>query len=98
MPVSSPVPMDIVLKQSEKLLVKDLIEVTMSRWKKGASGSIENFRASFINRDGRLSIVNEVWNLKVDQRGYDILLNSLPWSYGMIKLPWMLKPLTVEWV
>lgn len=98
LPVSTPIPMDIVLKPSEKLLAKELLEITMQRWKKGSSGSKESFRASFINRDGRLSIVNDEWRLKVDQRGYDVILNTLPWSFGMIKLPWMLKPLIVEWV
>jgi len=98
LPVSSSVPMDIELKPSEKLLAKELIEVTMKRWKKGSSGSKESFRASFINRDGRLSMINEEWHLKVDKRGYDVILQTLPWSYGMIKLPWMLKPLIVEWI
>jgi hypothetical protein len=98
LPISSAVPMNIELKASEKQLAKDLIEVTMKRWKKGSSGSKESFRASFINRDGRLSIKNDEWQLKVDQRGYDVILQTLPWSYGMIKLPWMLKPLIVEWI
>jgi len=98
LPISSSVPMDIELKPAEKLLAKELIEVTMKRWKKGSSGSKESFRASFINRDGRLSMINEEWHLKVDQRGYDVILQTLPWSYGMIKLPWMLKPLIVEWI
>jgi len=98
LPVSSPVSMDIDLKPAEKQLAKELIEVTMQRWKKGSSGSKESFRASFLNRDGRLSMINEEWHLKVDQRGYDVILQTLPWSYGMIKLPWMLKPLIVEWI
>jgi hypothetical protein len=98
LPVSSSVSMDIDLKPAEKQLAKELIEVTMQRWKKGSSGSKESFRASFLNRDGRLSIINEEWHLKVDQRGYDVILQTLPWSYGMIKLPWMLKPLIVEWI
>ena len=46
----------------------------------------------------RIEIINEEWHLKVDQRGYDVILQTLPWSYGMIKLPWMLKPLIVEWI
>ena len=98
LPVSSAIPMDIEIKPAEKQLAKELIEVTMKRWKKGSSGSKESFRASFINRDGRLSMINEEWHLKVDKRGYDVILQTLPWSYGMIKLPWMLKPLIVEWI
>ncbi len=98
LPVSSPVPMDFVLKPAEKQLAKELIEVTMQRWKKGSSGSKESFRASFLNRDARLSMINEEWHLKVDQRGYDVILQTLPWSYGMIILPWMSKPLIVEWI
>ena len=90
--------MEIAFKPSEISLAKELVEITMQRWEKGGTSSIESFRASFITRDGRLSLTNEQWNLNVEKRGYDVLLQSLPWSFGMIKLPWMNNFLTVEWI
>ena len=96
--VSSPISMEINFKPSEISLAKELVEIAMQRWEKGGTSSIESFRASFITRDGRLSLTNEQWNLNVEKRGYDVLLQSLPWSFGMIKLPWMKNFLTVEWI
>ena len=96
--VSSPISMEITFKPSEISLAKELVEIAMQRWEKGGTSSIESFRASFITRDGRLSLTNEQWNLNVEKRGYDVLLQSLPWSFGMIKLPWMNNFLTVEWI
>ena len=28
---------------------------------------------------------------------YDLLLNTLPWGLGLVRLPWMPAPLNVEW-
>lgn len=31
------------------------------------------------------------------EQGYDILLDSLPWSYRTIRLPWLRKKINVVW-
>jgi hypothetical protein len=33
----------------------------------------------------------------VEKKGYDILLDYLPWGLGLVKLPWMNKPIYVLW-
>ena len=40
---------------------------------------------------------NERWVIHVEQRAYDILLDSVPWSFRMIRYPWMDTIMQVEW-
>jgi hypothetical protein len=35
--------------------------------------------------------------LQVERRGFDILLDQLPWNMGIIKTQWMDEPLSVDW-
>jgi hypothetical protein len=63
-----------------------------------STSSIEHFRAAFLVRDGRLILKEEGWFLHVEKRGYDIILGSLPWAFGVIKFKWMGKFLNTEWI
>lgn len=76
---------------------KDLLKAVITHWSKLGNTSVEGLQTSFLQREGRLKYVNEHWHLKVEQRSYDMLLDSLPWGISLIKLPWMPKPLHVEW-
>ena len=75
----------------------ELIKAVINNWPKIGNTSIKGFQTSFLQREGRLEKTEEGWSLKVEQRSFDMLLDSLPWSITLIKLPWMPKPLHVEW-
>jgi hypothetical protein len=53
---------------------------------------------SFINRSGVLSFHDTYWQVHIERKTMDILLQSIPWSYAKIKLPWMENPINVEWL
>ncbi|MCC8155256.1 MAG: hypothetical protein LIP01_14345 [Tannerellaceae bacterium] len=33
----------------------------------------------------------------MDEKAYDILLDTIPWNFHTIKLSWMQKPIYVKW-
>lgn len=37
------------------------------------------------------------WTLSVERKAYDVLLDSIPWSYSMLRTPWMHSLLMVNW-
>ena len=83
---------------------KELIKAVIENWGTIGSTSVKGFQNSFLQREGRLENDDPTakagqagWKLKVEQRTYDMLLDSLPWNINLIKLPWMPKPLHVEW-
>lgn len=59
--------------------------------------SIAGLREAFLNRPGLLSTRDGHWLLRVERRGFDILLDRLPWSFAWVRLPWMASPMQVEW-
>jgi hypothetical protein len=85
------------LKAEEKELINGMIHAILMQWDKMKNTSLEGFRNSFLMREGYVFQTEESWVLRVEQRGYDIILQTLPWSFGMIKFSWMNKPLIVEW-
>jgi hypothetical protein len=72
--------------------------IVIERWEKLKNTSAEGLRNSFILREAILYFADDSWSLKVEQKGYDILLQTLPWAYGYIKTPWMKNHLSVEWI
>ncbi|QHT70280.1 hypothetical protein GXP67_28330 [Rhodocytophaga rosea] len=97
LPVSMPLEKEVELTEEEKETCESLIQGVIQNWTILKNTSPDNFRVSFLHREGRLVYTSEDWQLKVENRGYDILIDKLPWTYSIIKLPWMEKVLRVEW-
>ncbi|MBS1635978.1 MAG: hypothetical protein JST26_08640 [Bacteroidetes bacterium] len=86
------------LTDEEKNTVDGMLKAVTQQWDKMKNTSVENFRASFLMREGFISSGEEAWMLQVSTKAYDILLQTLPWSYGFVKYSWMNKPLNVTWI
>ena len=80
------------LKEADNMLV-----AVIEHWAILKNTTIEGFRETFLQRNGKLSFNNDSWLLQVEQKTYDILLQHLPWNITMIKLPWMKYILRTEW-
>jgi hypothetical protein len=97
MPLEEPLQTGIVLTDAEKQLAKELVHVATQQWDKMKNTSVDGFRNSFIIREGIVWQDEEAWFLKVTPRSYDIILQTLPWSMGMIRYSWTEKTLYTEW-
>jgi hypothetical protein len=88
------------LLPEEKTEADNLLRAVIAHWSALKATSIEGLRGSFLCREGKLSQDEEgtCWQLTVVEQAYDLLLHRLPWTIGMIKLPWMNKILKTEWV
>jgi hypothetical protein len=81
------------IETESELLLKDVIRY----WGVLKNTGIEGLRETFLQRPGKLSHNQNGWKLIVEQKTVDILIGSLPWGLGIIKLPWMPEMLFVEW-
>lgn len=97
LPLEEPVPAEILLTDEEKQLCRELLTVVIQRWEKMNNSSIEGFQAAFLQREGALWQKEDDWWLRVEERGYDLILQTLPWGIGMIRTPWMEKTIYTEW-
>ncbi len=85
------------LTNDDKLELNSLLAHLIKHWSILKNTSIQGLRDGFIHRKGQLAENEIEWSLKVEQKSIDLLMNSMPWGYKMIKLPWMNKLLVVEW-
>ncbi len=95
--VSWPIESGFAFSPSEKTLCDGLIEAMNNNWSNNGTNSVDGFRGNWLIRDGSLKRGEEGWELVIEKRPYDLLLKSAPFSYSIIKLPWMAQPLYVTW-
>ncbi|MDR3479533.1 MAG: contractile injection system tape measure protein, partial [Burkholderiaceae bacterium] len=93
LPLDEPEP----LKASEEKLSEQLLLAVIGHWKKLSNTSIAGLRETFLMRAGYLTRRDDDWVLQVQPGPYDVLMQSLPWSIATIRLPWMERPLWVQW-
>ncbi|NOQ72951.1 MAG: hypothetical protein GQ574_13160 [Crocinitomix sp.] len=94
---TSPVTSGIEISTDEKQLIEGLIQAIIGHWPSIGDTSIDGFRGNWLIRDGVLREEVDRWTLDVEKRAYDILLNKSPFSFGIIKFPWIDKPIHVNW-
>lgn len=98
MPLPDPVSPVAELTPDEKETLLSLFEGFKSNWEKVSNSTNEGIQETFIQREGFLRVAQEKVLLHVEKKGVDILIQSIPWNLTLIKLPWMEKPLHVEWI
>lgn len=97
LPAQVPLPKRIELTDEEKRTADDMLEGVKGNWVKMNGTSASGFRQSFIVRDGRLEQQDERWLLTVENRMFDILLDTIPWAFRQIRYPWLKKYIKVAW-
>lgn len=74
-----------------------LLDAVRGHWSALRGTGVEGLRLSFLQRRGLLSAGDTGWRLRMQAEPFDLLLGTLPWAIGLVRLPWMRTPLTVEW-
>jgi len=77
---------------------EELLKEIIHHWSILKNTSVETLRETFLQRNGKLTKIENGWQINVEKKGVDILLNSLPWGIGTIKLPWTDEKFHVEWL
>lgn len=87
----------IELTDHEIQVSESLLQGVLQNWTSLQSKSVDALRETFLQRAGHIE-ENEIgWNLTVDRKSVDILVDWIPWSFSLIKLSWMEKSLAVHW-
>jgi hypothetical protein len=97
LPLDEPIPLDIMLTEKEISESVLLLESIIGHWKMLKNTSVNGLRETFLKRDGILSRQENNWRLQVEQKTLDVLLDSIPWGFSTISLPWNGYLIFVEW-
>jgi hypothetical protein len=92
-----PIKEEIEMSDNEKELINGMISSSITHWSSLGGSSIDGFRGNWLVRDGVLREEEDRWMLIVEKRSYDILMHKSPFSFSIIKLPWMKKPMHIQW-
>lgn len=85
------------LTKKEKAEADALLASVIQNWKSLKATTVQGFRTSFLQRKGILYLGPSVLTLRIEKKGFDILLDTIPWSFNLVKLPWIKKIIQVEW-
>lgn len=97
MPVNNTVNTKLKLTKKEKDKCNNLLEAVIEYWKPLNGSSVEALQQTFLQRDGKIDLKNSGIELWVEEKGYDILLEKLPWAINMVKTPFMEDFLICNW-
>jgi hypothetical protein len=86
------------LTTAEKEEAEKLLLSVLEHWSVLKNTSIPGLQQTFLQRSGKLSHTESGWQLQVEQKVVDVLMQSIPWTIGRIKTPWMQEGLIVDWV
>ncbi|WP_413667096.1 contractile injection system tape measure protein [Mucilaginibacter sp. Mucisp86] len=96
-PAREPLERDIEIPQRMLDEGDNMLRTVIKYWKALKNTSPGGLREGFLIRKGKLIEAEQPVRLIVERMDLDILLSSLPWGIGVIKLPWMDGPFYVEW-
>lgn len=96
-PLDEPLPRDTALSAEDRAEGEALLRAAVAHWTALGQASPAALRETFLTRPGRLRAREDAWELEVERRGADVLLERLPWALSLVRLPWMPRPLQVIW-
>ncbi|WP_299409863.1 contractile injection system tape measure protein [Acaryochloris sp. IP29b_bin.148] len=92
-----PIAAHLDITELERTECNILLRAVIHNWSALKNTTPKGFRRTFLHRAGILRLYNGNWLLQIERETYDILLDQLPWSIRVVKLPWMPEILHVEW-
>ncbi len=97
LPIDYPLPSSMKLTKDEKQETNDLLDAVASQWTSLHTESGQAIRQSFLRRNGLIRKQDGAWLVRIERESIDILIDSLPWGFSIIKTGWMQQLIQVEW-
>ena len=76
---------------------EDLLNSVIQNWSVLKNTTTEGLRESFLQRSGKMTEQEDQFIIQPEQRSIDLLLEYIPWTFRMIRLPWMKKSVQIDW-
>lgn len=95
--IEEPIPLHVELSAKEIDTINQMLQSVLQHWTKLKNTSVNGLREAFLQRDGKLEEREDNYMLTVEEKAFDMLLDSLPWSFRMTKFSWMEKSIQVKW-
>lgn len=97
LPSAQPVAAAIEPSEADRAICDGLISAVIANWPILGNSSPAALRETFLQREGRLSHGTDRWNLVVQRKTVDVLVDQVPWSIAMVYHRWMGEAVHVTW-
>lgn len=94
-----PLPLTWELSQEDTSMADDMMKAICRNWDKMRNTSLRGFREAFLQRNGQVMWHKDLnrWEIKVEEKAFDVLIDSMPWGFKMCKYPWQKNMIEVKW-
>jgi len=96
-PLQMPVINSFQITEYERTECENLLRSVIENWKALKNTSIKGLQESFLQRSGKLIEQNDQFVVQPEQQSIDLLLEFVPWTFRLIRLPWMKKAMQIDW-
>lgn len=98
LPPEEPVPRSVEFSDTEKSIGESLLKGAIQNWTIIRDSSVGALQ-TFLRREGRLGYRDQDrrWDLEVENKTVDILIDQIPWSIAVIQQDWMPQTIYVKW-
>ena len=96
-PLEHPMVSAITLTEQEKEVGESLLGGVIANWTILGTTSPQGLRETFLKREAILKRKEGRFELYVENKQFDMLIDKIPWSYTYVKLAWMEEPIQVIW-
>lgn len=86
-----------LLSESQQHEADAMLQAVIGHWPVLKNTSVGGLRQSFLQRNGLLKSQDHGWQLQVEARPYDVLLDQCPWGHSVVRLPWMKQAIYPVW-
>ncbi len=97
LPFNKSIPKSIRLTKKEKQEADELLDAMAEQWTSLRSPYGDAIRQNFMQRTGIIERKDNAWLVRIQRTSLDILMDSLPWSISVIRLPWIQHLIQTEW-
>lgn len=95
--IDEPIEAGVDMSAAQIATCEGLLKAAIKYWPAIGDCSLAALRGNWLVRSGVLHHSEEQWELTVEKRPYDVLLEQAPFSYSIINFTWMEKPLYVNY-
>lgn len=96
-PLSAAIAPGIEASAADLEMCDGLLAATIGNWPAIQGTSREGLRETFLQREGRLRPLDEQWQLTVQRKTVDVLMDQIPWGFATVFHRWMPGAVHVTW-
>lgn len=97
LPLEYPIKREVNIEEYQKNHIEELLTAVVNHWSALKNSSTDILRTEFLQREGKLDLLDANPKLTIERKTQDILLDKIPWNISIVKIPWIEKIMYTEW-